>query len=86
MYHLICPIYTATEDDPISICSYCSDSHAGVRWAAHSSTIHMYPHAPYKVDIEFDCYLDNETKVIKLAIAIDYYCCEQHYLVAIPVC
>lgn len=46
----------------------------------------MYPYAPYKVDIEFDCYLDNETKVIKLAIAIDYYCCEQHYLVAIPVC
>lgn len=45
----------ATEDDPVSICSYCSDSHAGVRWAVHPSTLEIYPYGAYHIDLKFTC-------------------------------
>ena len=45
----------ATEDDPISICSYCSDSHAGVRWQVHESTVDNYPYGAFNINIKFHC-------------------------------
>ena len=55
-------IHAATEQDPVSVCSYCSKSHAGIRWTVHQSTINKYPFGAYSIDIHFHC-SDGETTV-----------------------
>ena len=44
--------HPATEEEgkEVSLCSYCSDSHAGVRWAVHPSVNGDYP---YVLEISF---------------------------------
>ena len=53
--HRVYILSAATEHAKVTICSYCSDSHAGVRWAVHQSAIDDYPHGAYAVDLKFHC-------------------------------
>ena len=48
-------IPVATEDNPISMCAFCSDSHAGVKWTVHESNKWKYPYGAYSLDISFQC-------------------------------
>ena len=49
---------TATESDPLSVCAYCSDRRAGVRWMIHESNNQKDLWEPGRYDeisIEFQC-------------------------------
>ena len=54
-----CFIHAATESSPVSVCAYCSDKHAGVRWTIHESidpiTQGPFLSAPSDIKIEFEC-------------------------------
>ena len=52
---IIAFLYTATEDRLFSMCSFCLDSHAGVRWQVHDSNVDKYPNGVYRFDIDFSC-------------------------------
>lgn len=53
---LDCQIHSAaTEEEPFSLCSFCTNSHAGVRWTVHESNADNYPFGIHNFDIEFSC-------------------------------
>ena len=50
----------ATEDSPVSVCAYCTDAHAGVKWNVHRRneelfTVHWSESAVDRFQVEFQC-------------------------------
>ena len=57
------PVLAATENNPVSVCAYCIDSHAGIMWITHESQEQLGPFDPgriTKVDIAFKCFITEE--------------------------
>ena len=60
---LISTLYAATEANPLSVCAYCTESHAGIRWMLHDSQKRLesfHDRAIEKIDIGFRCNTVNE--------------------------
>ena len=82
---------TATESDPFSVCAYCSDRQAGVRWMIHESNDQKDPWEPSRyneIKIEFQCHdPQNDTvssnnndnnDVCTYSILMGYMCSHDH--------
>ena len=55
-------IHAANENNPVSVCSFCSDSRAGVRWIVHESNGESDD--PYEsINIVFRCEIPEENVV-----------------------
>ena len=51
--------FTAIENDPISMCAFCSENHASVRWMVHENLNRLSFDDPKRTDtirIEFQCH------------------------------
>lgn len=68
-------MFVATESNPVSVCPFCSDSRAGVRWMVHESN--QQPGSrELRIDtikIEFQCEILEENVVSNLQLEVYWY-------------
>lgn len=65
---------TATESNLVSVCAFCSDLHAGVRWMVHESNAALGTSETINsIDIEFQCYIKGKN-VVSYTMSMLYPC------------
>ena len=69
--------HAANESNPISVCSFCSDSRAGVRWMVHGSNANRpFDEKIRLIGIKFQCEISEENVVSITEFMLQIYLIE----------